>query len=275
MQLNSLDNGHKYSKDSVINFLMFQLHYMIKSMASPVCIKLHNIKMVKIKYEGRLYEVATSSFDNLLSDFQKHKPEVKQLLYARPLVAEDFENLTEDSIVYASEDIMSGTTGNSRENSEIYYTGSQQLEHRNITANQNGHCMAITPISLPTPDASKLRSDLSMIDSFCSPPSVFVEAPPTTEPIDTADVAQRVRDVLERHKISQTLFSKYVIKRSQGTTSDLLRCPKQWERMSEEGRVPYRRMKAWLEGDLQHNLQVLLRIKQGNLTLFFNPDDLF
>ena len=58
-----------------------------------------------------------------------------------------------------------------------------------------------------------------------------------------------------------------MIKRSQGTTSDLLRCPKQWERMSEEGRVPYRRMKAWLEGELQHNLQVLLRIKQGTVAL--------
>lgn len=232
-------------------------------MASPVCIKLHNIKMVKIKYEGKLYEVATSSFDNLLSDFQKHKPEVKQLLYARPLMAEDFENLTEESIVYASGDTMSIKEGSLQENSETYYTGLPQLEYRNTSVNQNGHCMAGMATTLLQPDASKLRSDLSMVDSFCSPPSVFIEAPPETDPIDTVDVARRVREVLERHKISQTLFSKYVIKRSQGTTSDLLRCPKQWERMSEEGRVPYRRMKAWLEGDLQHNLQVLLRIKQG------------
>ena len=233
-------------------------------MASPVCIKLHNIKMVKIKYEGTLYEVATSSFENLLSDFQKHKPEVKQLLYARPLVEEDFDNLTEDSIVYASGDTISKTGGNLRENNETgYYSRLPQLESPNST-NQNGHCLAIMPAILPQPNASKLRSDLSMVDSFCSPPSIFIEAPPQADPIDTADVARRVRDVLERHKISQTLFSKYVIKRSQGTTSDLLRCPKQWERMSEEGRVPYRRMKAWLEGDLQHNLQVLLRIKQGN-----------
>ena len=232
-------------------------------MASPVCIKLHNIKMVKIKYEGKLYEVATSNFENLLSDFQKHKPEVKQLLYARPLVAEDFENLTEDSIVYASGDTTSVTLGGNLRDNEPCYTSLPQLEYRNTSANQNGHCMAITPTTLPQPDASKLRTDLSMVDSFCSPPSVFIEAPPASDPIDTVDVARRIREVLERHKISQTLFSKYVIKRSQGTTSDLLRCPKQWERMSEEGRVPYRRMKAWLEGDLQHNLQVLLRIKQG------------
>ena len=236
-------------------------------MASPVCIKLHNIKMVKIKYEGTLYEVATSSFDNLLSDFQKHKPEVKQLLSVRPLVEEDFDNLTEDSIVYASSDTMSMTGGTSQQNNGAYYSRLPQLDHQNPSPNQNGHCLALpfNPTTLAQPDASKLRSDLSMVDSFCSPPSVFIEAPPQMEPIDTADVARRVRDVLERHKISQTLFSKYVIKRSQGTTSDLLRCPKQWERMSEEGRVPYRRMKAWLEGDIQHNLQVLLRIKQGNL----------
>jgi hypothetical protein len=239
-------------------------------MASPVCIKLHNIKMVKIKYEGKLYEVATSSFDNLLSDFQKHKPEVKQLLYARPLMAEDFENLTEESIVYASGDTMSIIEGSLQENSETYCTGLPQLEYRNTSVNQNGHCMAGMATTLLQPDASKLRSDLSMVDSFCSPPSVFIEAPPETDPIDTVDVARRVREVLERHKISQTLFSKYVIKRSQGTTSDLLRCPKQWERMSEEGRVPYRRMKAWLEGDLQHNLQVLLRIKQGIYNHVYN-----
>ncbi len=234
-------------------------------MASPVCIKLHNIKMVKIKYEGKLYEVATSSFDNLLSDFQKHKPEVKQLLYARPLVAEDFENLTEESVVYASGETMSVTCGSLQENNEPHHSGLPQLECKNTSPNTNGHSMAIIPTTLAQLDAYKLRSDLSMVDSFCSPPSVFIEAPPETDPIDTADVARRVREVLERHKISQTLFSKYVIKRSQGTTSDLLRCPKQWERMSEEGRVPYRRMKAWLEGDLKHNLQVLLRIKQGNL----------
>ena len=234
-------------------------------MASPVCIKLHNIKMVKIKYEGKLYEVATSNFDNLLSDFQKHKPEVRQLLYTRPLVPEDFEHLTDESIIYASADVNSHTEDHSH-NQDVYPT-TPMLEYRNTPVAQNGH-LAITPVAVSstqphTSDTSKLWSDLSMVDSFCSPPSIFVEAAPTTEPIDTMDIARRVRDVLERHKISQTLFSKYVIKRSQGTTSDLLRCPKQWDRMSEEGRVPYRRMKAWLEGDLQHNLQVLLRIKQG------------
>lgn len=232
-------------------------------MTSPVCIKLHNIKMVKIKYEGKLYEVATSSFDNLLNDFKKHKPEVKQLLYARPLVAEDFDNLTEESIVYASGDTTSVTSIHLRENSDLYHSGLLQLEYRNVSTNLNGHSTTPNSQALSHPDASKLRSDLSMVDTFCSPPSVFIEAPPGTEPIDTVDVARRVRELLERHKISQTLFSKYVIKRSQGTTSDLLRCPKQWERMSEEGRVPYRRMKAWLEGNLEHNLQVLLRIKQG------------
>ena len=79
-----------------------------------------------------------------------------------------------------------------------------------------------------TPDTSKLRSDLSLVDSYCSPPSVFIEAPPELEPIDTADVGRLVRDVLERHKISQTLFSKYVIKRSQVLTGLKQRISHQW-----------------------------------------------
>lgn len=220
-------------------------------MASPVCIKLHNIKMVKIKYEGMLYEVATSGYDNLLNDFQKHIPEVKQLLYSRPLTEDDFNQLTDESVVYASSDDTFTRLGGSH--------GLFQLECRQ--PNQNGqNILAITDST----EVSKLQPDLSLVDTYCSPPSLFIEAPPDTSPIDTVAVAKRVREVLEKHKISQTIFSKYVIKRSQGTTSDLLRCPKQWERMSEDGKVPYRRMKSWLDGDLQHNLEVLLQIKQGN-----------
>ena len=181
-------------------------------MASPVCIKLHNIKMVKIQYEGKLYEVATSSFEYLVTDFQQHKPEVKQLLYARPLVAEDFENLTDEStsIVYASGASTSYSLPEGNiQNTESYYAGLPQLEYRNTSGTQNGHSMSMVPavLSQPlTPDTTKLHSDLSMVDSYCSAPSVFIEAPPELEPIDTADVARRVRYVLERHKISRTLF---------------------------------------------------------------------
>lgn len=148
-------------------------------MASPVCIKLHNIKMVQIQYEGKSYEVATSRFKNLLSDFQKHKPEVKQLPYARPLVAEDFENLTDESIVYASSDSTSYTlTEENVQNTESYYAGLPQLEYRNTLTTQNGHSISMVPTvsSQPlTPDTSKLRSDLSMVDSYCSTPSVFID----------------------------------------------------------------------------------------------------
>lgn len=68
-----------------------------------------------------MYEVATSRFKNLLSDFQNHKPEDKQLFYARPLVAEDFENLTDESILYASGDSTSYTlTEENVQNTESY-----------------------------------------------------------------------------------------------------------------------------------------------------------
>lgn len=107
--------------------------------------------MVQIQYEGKLYEVATSRFKNLLSDFQKHKPEVKQLLYARPLVAEDFENLTDESIVYASADSTSYTlTEGNVQNTESYYAGLPQLEYRNTSTTQNGPCQW-SPQSRPNP----------------------------------------------------------------------------------------------------------------------------
>lgn len=128
---------------------------------------------------GKLYEVATSRFKNLLSDFQKHKPEDKQLLYARPLVAEDFENLTDESIVHASGDSTSYTlTEGNVQNTESYYAGLPQLEYRNTSTTQNGHSMSMVPTVSSqrlTPDTSKLCSDLSMVDSYCSTPSVFID----------------------------------------------------------------------------------------------------
>lgn len=236
-------------------------------MMAPVCIKLHNFKKFKIEYEGQLYELAATSSESLLSEFQKYKPEVKQLLVARPIVADDFESLTEGSVVFAS--TQTYITEAQMQTGEIHQHGPQQLAIQEYKSPQTTQSMAIvsynsSPSMCQTHSSDhKLRSDLSMVDNFCPPPSGFMEAPPDPGPIDTFDVARRVRDILERHKISQTLFSKYVIRRSQGTTSDLLRSPKQWDRMSEEGRTPYRRMKAWLEGDLAHNVQMLVQIKQG------------
>ena len=233
---------------------------------TPVCIKLHNFKKFKVEHEGQLYELAATSSNNLLSEFQKYKPEVKQLLVARPMQPGDFEGLAEGSVVFAStQSYITEAQMQANEMSPNSPHDQLAIEYRpptttfsNAATNYSttNSCSAINP-------EQKLRSDLSMVDNFCSPPHGFVEAVLDPGPLDTIDIARRVRDILERYKLSQTLFSKYVIRRSQGTTSDLLRTPKQWDRMSEEGRTPYRRMKAWLEGDLAHNIQMLVRIKQG------------
>lgn len=244
-------------------------------MMTPVCIKLHNFKKFKIEHEGQLYELAATSSENLLSEFQKYKPEVRQLLVARPIVPEDFENLAEGSVVFAS--------------TQSYITEAQMLGGGGgeLHEQQSAHELAIREYKSPSHSTAvvaynaspsmvqthctdrKLRPDLSMVENFCPPLSGFIEAAVDLGPIDTIEVARRVRDILEKHKISQTLFSKYVIRRSQGTTSDLLRTPKLWDRMSEEGRTPYRRMKAWLEGDLAYNIQMLVKLKQGNFFIVY------
>lgn len=239
---------------------------------TPVCIKLHNFKKFKIEHEGQLYELAATSTENLLSEFQKYKPEVKQLLVARPMAVDDFESLAEGSVVFAS--TQSYITEAQMQSGDVHYHSHGQHDHAiEYKSPQTTHSSAIVAYNSPScvntqtqcaDHNHKLRTDLSMVDNFCAPPSGFVEAVADPGPINTIEVARRVRDILERHKISQTLFSRYVIRRSQGTTSDLLRSPKQWDRMSEEGRTPYRRMKAWLEGDLVHNVQMLVHLKQGH-----------
>lgn len=254
-------------------------------MMTPVCIKLHNFKKFKIEHEGQLYELAATNSENLLSEFQKYKPEVRQLLVARPIDADDFETLAEGSVVFAStqsyitEAQMQGSGCEIRDDHDTPHEHAMR-EYKSPTTTHStaivSYSTSPTMVHTHCPER-KLRTDLSMLENFCPPPSGFIEAPVVPGPVDTIEVARRVRDILDKHKISQTLFSKYVIRRSQGTTSDLLRTPKLWDRMSEEGRTPYRRMKAWLEGDLGYNIQMLVKLKQGHdviPTSYFTPKGL-
>lgn len=65
------------------------------------------------------------------------------------------------------------------------------------------------------------------------------------ESLSTAQISRYVRELLSVHNIGQRLFAKYVLGLSQGTVSELLSKPKQWEKLTEKGRDSYRKMHAW------------------------------
>ncbi|XP_064620194.1 homeobox protein cut-like 1 isoform X3 [Lineus longissimus] len=63
--------------------------------------------------------------------------------------------------------------------------------------------------------------------------------------LNTADVSQKIREILSTHNIGQRLFAKHVLSLSQGTVSELLSKPKHWDKLTEKGRESYRKMFAW------------------------------
>ena len=67
--------------------------------------------------------------------------------------------------------------------------------------------------------------------------------------LDTAEVSQKIREILSTHNIGQRLFAKHVLGLSQGTVSELLSKPKHWDKLTEKGRESYRKMYAWLSDE--------------------------
>lgn len=67
----------------------------------------------------------------------------------------------------------------------------------------------------------------------------------SSEPLNTSDIAQRVRDLLSVNNIGQRIFAKVVLNLSQGTVSELLSKPKHWDKLTEKGRDSYRKMHHW------------------------------
>ena len=89
------------------------------------------------------------------------------------------------------------------------------------------------------------------------------------EPINTAEIAQKVRDLLSLHNIGQRVFAKFILGLSQGTVSELLSKPKHWDKLTEKGRESYRKMCAWSCSD--HSIATLKAIspRKGNKDSFF------
>jgi len=75
---------------------------------------------------------------------------------------------------------------------------------------------------------------------------------------------------LKRYGIPQAVFAQRVLKRSQGTLSDLLRNPKPWNKL-KSGRETFRKMWKWLQEPEQQRMAFLKEcqcfhfINDGNL----------
>ena len=60
---------------------------------------------------------------------------------------------------------------------------------------------------------------------------------PSSEPLNTSEIAHKVRDLLNVHNIGQRVFAKCVLGLSQGTVSELLSKPKHWDKLTEKGPI--------------------------------------
>ena len=65
-------------------------------------------------------------------------------------------------------------------------------------------------------------------------------------PINTLELVQTVKDILNRYSISQRHFGEKILGLSQGSVSDILARPKPWELLTQKGREPFIRMRLFL-----------------------------
>ena len=70
---------------------------------------------------------------------------------------------------------------------------------------------------------------------------------PNSEVLDTAKICGKVLGLLQENKIPVAQFALHALKRSQGRASEILNKPKAYEKLSEEGREPYKKIKKWLD----------------------------
>eukprot|EP00058_Branchiostoma_floridae_P022201 XP_002607691.1 hypothetical protein BRAFLDRAFT_82863 [Branchiostoma floridae] len=79
-----------------------------------------------------------------------------------------------------------------------------------------------------------------------------------TEVLDPAQIANTLRDTLEKNKLTQAMFSRLVLQRGEGTFSELMNNPGPWEKMQPRRQNLYKTMKQWMEPDvLDRNVQEL------------------
>lgn len=113
-----------------------------------------------------------------------------------------------------------------------------------------------TPSRSPTPgtpssSSSTLRrrsQSLSVKFNIPEISRIMARKVPVGVELDTKSLGTRLAKELKDAGISQAIFSESILRRSQGTLSDLLRNPKPWN-MLKQGCETFERMKNWLELD--------------------------
>ena len=70
---------------------------------------------------------------------------------------------------------------------------------------------------------------------------------PFDNPIKRGLDCLQIKEVLSQFSISQRLFGEAVLGLSQGSVSDLLARPKPWPLLTQKGREPFIRMRAFLD----------------------------
>ncbi len=69
------------------------------------------------------------------------------------------------------------------------------------------------------------------------------------DPLDTEQIAHKVKELLVEHRIGQRLYAKVFLGITQARLSELLLKPKPWANCTEYRKTIYRRMHEWSESD--------------------------
>ncbi|KAI0978252.1 hypothetical protein GJ496_004254 [Pomphorhynchus laevis] len=84
----------------------------------------------------------------------------------------------------------------------------------------------------------------------------YIKAEDISE-LNTLQVSDTVRKLLNSLNIGQRVFAKYVLGLSQGTVSELLSKPRSWTKLTEKGKDSYRKMWVW-----SNNPEEILALKE-------------
>jgi hypothetical protein len=137
----------------------------------------------------------------------------------------------------------------------------------NVASSHNHTAPSVTTSTSTTPHCfSEPASPPSTINTALQQQS---DISLSNEPLNTNDVSQKVRDLLNVHNIGQRIFAKYILGLSQGTVSELLSKPKHWDKLTEKGRESYRKMYTWSCSDKSINALKAVSPRKGNKEAYF------
>ncbi|XP_033111582.1 homeobox protein cut-like 1 isoform X1 [Anneissia japonica] len=103
---------------------------------------------------------------------------------------------------------------------------------------------AVRPMFKSSPNSRDSSSQRSTPNESQASPSSTIAL--NHDPIDTIEIARKVKDFLLRNGIGQRVFGEYFLGLSQGSVSDILSRPKPWDKLTLKGREPYIKMLHFL-----------------------------